>query len=240
MGSYSNMVSKLGLVFSSPRAATAARGFSLHCSRRRRPPHSQRRRPPPSLGRRPLLQPPALYLPPLPHRRAARPAPNLAARRAAARKPDDRSCATVPACARRSLALLPPRVSLYRARGHRAVQPGSRVRPSPPAGATRRAGQASLPGASAPTPAAIPPRPAAVRPRAHCTALRRRPRQEPRHQRSTPVPLLRQRPMDAPAATTAGFHVGDITGPGTHPPIAPAAPSSELTHGGPPTSPALV
>jgi hypothetical protein len=52
---------------------------------------------------------------------------------AAARKPDGRSCATAPACARRSLALLPPRVSLYRARGHRAAQPSSPVRSSPPA-----------------------------------------------------------------------------------------------------------
>ena len=40
--------------------------------------------------------------------------------------------------------------------------------------------------------------------------------------------------MDAPTAPSAGLHVGDITVPGNHPPIAPAAPSSELTHGGPP------
>jgi hypothetical protein len=62
-------------------------------------------------------------------------------------------------------------------------------------------------------------------------------------------PLLRRPPAVAPmdastAATTAAMLAAmdtttATTGPGMHLPITPAAISSELAHGGPPTSPAL-
>eukprot|EP00267_Zea_mays_P046466 XP_020398845.1 uncharacterized protein LOC109941965 [Zea mays] len=196
------------------------------------PPSVPSRRPSPAAGPQPPASPLPLYSLPgagLPPRRPSPRSPFVAPLGAAAvlgaargrdpghtRAREPRRPGAVPAAPLRQAASRPgPR---------RARTPAHRPPPR------RRPRRPSAPGRLAPWSA---PRPDAGPPTAR-TALRRRPRQVPRHPRSTPVPLLRTRPMDAPTAPSAGFHVGDITVPGTHPPIVPAAPSSELTHGGTP------
>jgi hypothetical protein len=214
-------------VTSSPHTATAARGLlplAAAAGPSRRP--SSRRRPP---SRRPPL-----YLPPslTPHR----------PRRLLPRRPDataGRHRAPHPLAGR----------SRDRARSSPRPLPGRRraLPPCPPRRplAGRSRGHArSLPRRH------LPGRRRALPPCSPRHLLHRRPSpRTPRHQQvrarlQNPSASLSCRPAASTPDGRTCRHHGRIQRRGHHrpwhtPPIAPAAPSSELTHGGPPTSPAL-